>query len=227
RESDHAIQMVQDHLEGVAWLAQKYGGPVALANHAELAGFLHDMGKYTEAFTTYIRNAVLHDDVASSKIDHSTAGAKYLYENFYGKDFLQDLVIETVGMAILSHHSGMQNFIQTDTSQSDYIRRVTNADLPYYQEVVANFEAVPENVKKVKKLLEEAKTEVQEFMSQVEQFNNRERTIHLSYMQKLVFSCLIDADRTDTRCFEEATDVTVSDYASVFEEGYNNLMDQV
>src|SRR5699024_11706555 len=51
--------------------------------------------------------------------------------------------------------------------------------------------------------------------------------LHLDFMLKLVFSCLMDADRTDTRCFEEATDVTVSDYASVFEEGYNNLVDQV
>src|SRR5690625_473688 len=219
--------MVQDHLDGVAWLSRKYGEPVALAAHTELAGLLHDMGKYTEAFTTYIRNAVLYDDVASIKIDHSTAGAKYLYENYYGKDPLQNLVIETVGMAILSHHSGLQNFIQTDTSQSDYIRRVTNADLPHYQEVVANFEDVPGNVDRVIQLVEAAKKEVQEFMEQIKHLNGKERTIHLNYMQKILFSCLIDADRTDTRCFEEATEVTISNYAAVFEEGYRNLMRQV
>lgn len=227
RGSDHEIQMVQDHLEGVSWLARKYGEPVALATHAELAGFLHDMGKYTEAFTTYIRNAVLYDDVAGTKIDHSTAGAKYLYENYYGKDPLQNLVVETVGMAILSHHSGLQNFIQTDTSQSDYIRRVTNADLPHYHEVVANFESVPENVDKVTQMVEAAKKEVEEFMDRVGALNGRERAIHLNYMQKLVFSCLIDADRTDTRCFEEGTEVTISDHSAVFEEGYRNLMHQV
>src|SRR5699024_597856 len=105
RGNEQEVLMLQDHLDGVAWLSRKYGEPVALAAHTELAGLLHDMGKYTEAFTTYIRNAVLYDDVASIKIDHSTAGAKYLYENYYGKDPLQNLVIETVGMAILSHHS--------------------------------------------------------------------------------------------------------------------------
>jgi len=219
--------MVQEHLEGVAFLAQRYGGPVALAAHGELSGLLHDMGKYTEAFTTYIRNAVLYDEVASGKIDHSTAGAKYLFENYYGRDHLQNLVVETVGMAILSHHSGLQNFIQTDTSQSDYIRRVTNADLPHYQEVVANFKAVSGNVDRVKQLIEVAKKEVQEFMDRIKHLNGNERTIHLNYMQKLVFSCLIDADRTDTRCFEDDTEVTVSDHSGVFEEGYSNLMDQV
>lgn len=227
RKSDHEIQTVSDHLEGVALLAQSYGRPAALAAHAELSGFLHDMGKYTEAFTTYIRNAVLYDDVASTKIDHSTAGAKYLFENYYGRDPFQNLVVETVGMAILSHHSGLQNFIQIDTSQSDYIRRVTNADLPHYQEVVANFETVSGNVDRVKQLIEAAKKEVQEFMERINHLNRNERTIHLNYMQKLVFSCLIDADRTDTRCFEEATEVTVSDHSGVFEEGYSNLMDQV
>ncbi len=227
RKSDHEIQMVQEHLEGVAFLAQRYGGPVALAAHGELSGLLHDMGKYTEAFTTYIRNAVLYDEVASGKIDHSTAGAKYLFENYYGRDHLQNLVVETVGMAILSHHSGLQNFIQTDTSQSDYIRRVTNADLPHYQEVVANFKAVSGNVDRVKQLIEVAKKEVQEFMDRIKHLNGNERTIHLNYMQKLVFSCLIDADRTDTRCFEDDTEVTVSDHSGVFEEGYSNLMDQV
>src|SRR5699024_9393824 len=137
------------------------------------------------------------------------------------------LVIETVGMRLLSHHSCLQNFIQTDTSQSDYIRRVTNADLPHYQEVVANFEDVPGNVDGVIQLVEAAKKEVQEFMERIKHLSGKERTIHLNYMQKLVFSCLIDADRTDTRCFEEATEVTISDYSAVFEEGYRNLTHQV
>lgn len=227
RKSDYKIQTVQDHLEGVAWLARRYGEPVELAAHTELSGFLHDMGKYTEAFTTYIRNAVLYDDVASTKIDHSTAGAKYLYENYYGRDLLQNLVVETVGMAILSHHSGLQNFIQTDTSQSDYIRRVTNPVLPHYQEVADNFEAVSGNVEKVTQLIQAAKKEVQEFMERIKHLNGNERTIHLNYMQKLVFSCLIDADRTDTRCFEEDTEVNISDHSAVFEVGYSNLMNQV
>src|SRR5699024_6361471 len=145
RHSDHMEQSVQEHLEGVARLARKYGEPFDLGAHSELSGFMHDMGKYTEAFTAYLKNAVLFDDVATQKIDHSTAGAKYLYDYYYGIDPAQNIVVEIVGMAILSHHSGLQNFVQPDLSPSDFIRRVTNVDLPNYQEVVHNFESVKGN----------------------------------------------------------------------------------
>lgn len=228
RYSDHKEQTVQEHLEAVGLLARKYAEPINLGAHAELSGFLHDMGKYTAAFTTYLKKAVLFEEVANKKIDHSSAGAKYLYDNYYGKDPIQNIVVETVGMAILSHHSGLQNFVQTDLSKSDYLRRVTNAELPYYQEVVQNFESIKRNVDKVRNLMEEAKQEFLKFMERITDVNPKERMIYLNYMQKFVFSCLIDADRTDTRCFEEGTvNTKIADYSGVFIKGYKHLMEQI
>src|SRR5690625_642909 len=93
RESDHAYQSVQEHLESVASLARQYGDTIGFGAHAELAGFLHDMGKFTINFSEYIENAVIHQIVSSSKIDHSTAGAKYLYERFYNGSDPQKLVV--------------------------------------------------------------------------------------------------------------------------------------
>lgn len=147
RQADYVEQTVQEHLEEVAKLARSYGEVVGLGAHAELSGFLHDMGKFTGHFTTYLKNAVLENKVAGEKIDHSTAGAKYLYEQYGEKDPLQDYVVETIGMAVLSHHSGMQNFVQPDLKPSDYVRRVTNKELPYFDEVVANFESCQYRVK--------------------------------------------------------------------------------
>ena len=83
RASDREIQDVQTHLDEVAALARQYGEVAGLGAHAELAGLLHDMGKYTQAFTDYITDAVYHQKVSTTKIDHSTAGAKYLYERYY------------------------------------------------------------------------------------------------------------------------------------------------
>ncbi|GEM_PF-3436287 len=140
REVDCSEQTVAAHLSGVASLARRYGAASDVGALAELAGFLHDMGKFTEHFSVYLRNAVLEHEVAAQKIDHSTAGAKYLYERYYGQAPLQNLVVETVGMAILSHHSGMQNFVQPDLKPSDYLRRVQDDELPFYEEVVQNFE---------------------------------------------------------------------------------------
>lgn len=225
RETDFVEQSVQSHLEEVAALARQYGDPVNLGAHAELAGFLHDMGKLTEHFTTYLKNAVYEGNVAHEKIDHSTAGAKYLYDRFYGKNRLQDHVLETVGMAILSHHSGMQNFVQPDLRPSDYLRRVTNQELPYYTEVVRHFESEKGNKERVAQLLEEAKAEFQLFTKKVKPL--QQPFVHLSLMQKLVFSCLIDADRTNTRCFEENTTIASVENISVFQKGYDSLMEVV
>src|SRR5690625_3525090 len=109
RKSDFSEQSVQSHLEAVAMLARTYGEAVELGAHTELAGFLHDMGKFTQHLTIYLKNAVLENNIAKRKIDHSSAGAKYLYDNYYHNDPVQRYVVETVGMAILSHHSGLQN----------------------------------------------------------------------------------------------------------------------
>lgn len=226
RSSDFTEQSVQAHLEGVSSIARQYGNPINLGAHAELAGLLHDMGKFTRHFTTYLKNAVFEQDVAGKKIDHSTAGAKYLYDNYYGENALQNYVIETVGMAILSHHSGLQNFVQLDFKPSDYIRRVTNEELPHYDEVVRNFESIEGNAERVKVLIEEATNEFREFMKKIKPLTKP--IIYLNLMQKLVFSCLVDADRTNTRCFEENEENNnLSIDKNVFRDGYNELMAQV
>ncbi|TFJ91949.1 CRISPR-associated helicase Cas3' [Lentibacillus salicampi] len=227
RNSDFAEQSVQTHLEDVSLIARQYGNSVDLGAHAELAGFLHDMGKFTQHFTTYLKNAVFKQEVTGKKIDHSTAGAKYLYDNYYDTNTLQNYVVETIGMAILSHHSGLQNFVQLDFKPSDYLRRVTNEELPHYDEVVQNFESIKGNVEKVKALIEEATNEFREFMGKIKPL--AKPIVYLNLMQKLVFSCLVDADRTNTRCFEENEEYNnnVSKSETVFKNGYNELMAQV
>ena len=83
RKSDYKIQTVQEHLTLVSLLAKEYGEKAGFSSMAELAGFLHDMGKNTKAFSTYIQNAVKETGEPLERIDHSSAGAKYLYENYY------------------------------------------------------------------------------------------------------------------------------------------------
>src|SRR5699024_6466864 len=161
----------------------------------------------------------------SERIDHSRAGAKYIYEQYYGKNNVQNYVVETVGMAILSHHSGLQNFVQLDQKPSDYLRRVANKKLPFYDEVIKNFESIKGNIERVERLIDEAVQEFEEFMKQIKSIEKP--LVYLNLMQKLVFSCLIDADRTNTRCFEENDQNKLSNNEGVFQKGYKHLMDTV
>lgn len=224
RETDHSRQTVQAHLESVASLARIYGKSLGFGAHAELAGFLHDMGKYTVKFTEYLHNAVVHGEIATKKIDHSTAGAKYLYENFYDGNDYQKFVVEIVGMAILSHHSGLQNFVQIDMSTSDYIKRVVEKDLAYYEEVKQNFESNEGNRDRVKKLLKEAIKEFKSFMEKLQKTKLVDHPfIYINYVQKLVLSLLLDADRTDTRRFEER-DESLLEQEVPFQTWYDTMM---
>lgn len=86
RESDGAIQTLEQHLRGVASMSGLYAQKLNLKDQGELIGLLHDLGKYSQAFQSYIKSAVglLNQDEdeefvgaagLKGKIDHSTAGA--------------------------------------------------------------------------------------------------------------------------------------------------------
>ncbi|MBS4209384.1 CRISPR-associated helicase Cas3' [Bacillus sp. FJAT-50079] len=241
RESDFKIQTVQEHLQTVSIMAKEFGKKAGFQSMAELSGFLHDMGKNTKAFSVYIENAVKETGEPLERIDHSTAGAKYLYEAYYvdkpkdQTEAVSNLVVEIVGMVILSHHSGLQNFIQTDGSQSDFFRRVCRQDLPYYEEVYREFVSMEGNKEKVEKLYRAAQDEVKSFMLRLQQllhkYQNKERVsplVFYSLVMKYVFSCLIDADRTDTRRFEENdTSAWHQSYQTFFEKSYEHLINQL
>lgn len=241
RKSDYEIQTVQGHLESVSSLAKTFGEKANFQSMAELSGFLHDMGKNTLAFSTYIENAVKETGEPLERIDHSTAGAKYLYESYYvdfpknQKDVITNIVIEIVGMVILSHHSGLQNFIQIDGTQSDFFRRVCREDLPYYDEVRKTFLDIPGNKEKVEELYQASLKEIEIFSVRINKLIQQQKDekkisqfVFYGLVMKYVFSCLIDADRTDSRRFDEGdTSDLHPNYQSFFEESYENLSNQL
>ncbi len=76
-------QSLQAHLHGVSRLAAEFASKFGCATHGELIGLLHDLGKFSEAFQTYIQSAtgLLNQDEdeefvdaagLKGKIDHST-----------------------------------------------------------------------------------------------------------------------------------------------------------
>ena len=49
-EDKSRVQTVLEHLEGTAALAEQFASPFGGGEQARLAGMLHDIGKYSEAF---------------------------------------------------------------------------------------------------------------------------------------------------------------------------------
>ena len=90
RAGDGATQSLETHLLGVGNIARSLAGKVGLKEQGEVVGLLHDLGKYSEEFQSYLRSAVGlinpdEDDYVDArglkgKVDHSTAGAQLVWQ---------------------------------------------------------------------------------------------------------------------------------------------------
>ena len=67
-EDGTRTQTVYDHLAGTARLAGSFAVPFEAQSEAEFAAWLHDVGKYSDAFQLRLKGG--------PKVDHSTAGAQ-------------------------------------------------------------------------------------------------------------------------------------------------------
>ncbi len=82
--------LIDDHLLGVAALAEDFAAAFAAGDWARLAGLWHDLGKYSTAFQHRIRSVSGYDAhiEAPGKVDHSTAGALYAMGSVPDMDFI-------------------------------------------------------------------------------------------------------------------------------------------
>ena len=93
-------QSVADHCESVSRLCRRRGEKIGLAAVAVLLGLCHDVGKAREAFAAYIlEQDPIKKKALHGKIDHSTAGAQWLYQLFGGSDDLtQELTVQILAL---------------------------------------------------------------------------------------------------------------------------------
>jgi CRISPR-associated endonuclease/helicase Cas3 len=198
RETDKKIQPLKDHLHQAKQLAESYGAKLGLRHLAGLAGLLHDLGKYSDEFQDYIHRAAFCPESARVKkgqVDHSTAGGKLLFSMFHNNgSFCGKLLAEIVGNAIISHHANLQDYI-SPAIESGYLKRVQDKKLTGYETAVERFFqeviAKADFVKYVGAVLDE-----------LVEFTDKSPTQSF-FLTKLLFSCLIDADRTNARQFDE------------------------
>lgn len=87
-------QKLADHLRAVGGLAKQFALPLGLADEAEIAGLLHDLGKYAEQFQARLRNPAIHG------INHWSAGATKAAESR----------LSATAFAIDGHHTGIPAF---------------------------------------------------------------------------------------------------------------------
>lgn len=67
RKSDKKHQSVKEHLINVSMYCKRYGENIGISKLAELAGLLHDMGKFSDEFQQYINTAIEHEENGTLK----------------------------------------------------------------------------------------------------------------------------------------------------------------
>lgn len=217
RKSDGQPQSLQTHLTETAEIAKLLASKLDLDQAGELLGLMHDFGKYSRKFQKYIHdetslfNPDLDDEESTpngSKVDHSTAGAQWVYRElrkFGAAQGIGELFGQMLGLCIASHHGeGLIDCLDGEGNQK-WIERFNKTDeLTHLVECERNadevvqqkaYELAGENL--IRSLLKAVKPILSDPAS-----NDKIKEFYLGCLTRFLFSCLIDADRINSSDFE-------------------------
>jgi CRISPR-associated endonuclease/helicase Cas3 len=182
-------QTLKDHLTSVAQLAHTRAQAFGAADWAHLVGLLHDLGKYSQEFQQRLHGS-------NERADHATAGAKVVVDHIVeimGPQFLP--LGKLLAFAIAGHHTGLANGIDEGLERSNLKQRLSlefGKNLPALDELWRLEIELPKTLQTpaLKPHLPQGK------------YTN----FGLMFFARMLFSCLIDADRIDTENHARYTD---------------------
>jgi CRISPR-associated endonuclease/helicase Cas3 len=170
---------LSDHLAGTAALARRFGEPFGAGDLSEAVGWLHDIGKCSDVFQSYLlvcdREGRDAGRSAFPNRDHKSAGARLASKLKAGQ------LAPLLGMAILGHHGGLPDLadgLQALTEAQD-VKEGTLVDLG-----VPDFDVVTRPAWADKKTTDSA--------------DGRALLRDIEMYCRFVFSTLVDADWLDT-----------------------------
>jgi CRISPR-associated endonuclease/helicase Cas3 len=229
RQSDCTPQDLIEHIEGVSALAGKFAGKIGLPSFGELMGLLHDFGKYSSSFQSYIKSAggkIEPDDDEyvdakrmRGKIDHSTAGAQYIWER-KGDSLFWQIAGEIMSLCIASHHSGLIDCLFPDGTDLFTKRMDKSTEKTHINEVrIKVDELVQQNVSSL--LNSPAiENEVRDRLGLIGVgVQSREiGQFMVGFLTRFLFSALIDADRLDSAERQPRAKQEWSHFIEIFEK---------
>lgn len=199
-ENNGRVQTVEEHLEDTAALAGSIGKTFGVESLSWLAGCFHDLGKWRKAFELYIRESESQNIKAiKGKLNHSSAGAVFLYRRYYKGGGLQRLTAQLLCVAILSHHG--LNDCMTAEGDDNFNRRIKELNGLDYEEIVQNLKNSSISLETADEYFNKAMNEVE----RIQRIMSGNKYLSLSFSvgmtERLLLSILIDADRLNTACF--------------------------
>ncbi|MCF4114880.1 MULTISPECIES: CRISPR-associated endonuclease Cas3'' [Dethiosulfovibrio] len=225
RGGDGWEQPLMDHLRNVGRLSESFAGKIGLGDAGKMIGLLHDLGKYSRSFQNYLLSSsgkinpdseeYMDPFSKKGKIDHSTAGAKYIWEKLrgVGKCGQGEVCAQIMALCIASHHSGMIDCLSKDDKLVFWDRMDKPDEGTRYSECLSAME------NELKTLLNESLDDSKvnstvnsffSYLNKTARFSTGEKygfstigAFNLGMTARFLLSCLVDADRIDSAEFED------------------------
>lgn len=216
RRCDQTPQLVFDHLCQTAELCSRFTAKIGLPISGQILGLLHDLGKYSGTFQTFIYAATglageqAHknsENMPAHERDHATAGAQYLWKQIsQNSPPTVKIHIQALCAALISHHSrsGILDFINLQGA-SPFVTRIQKQDHESHLSASLS-EADASIITQIEETITELELheEGRQRISAIRKDLGRELfPFHMALYTRFLFSCLLDADRIDTIDFED------------------------
>lgn len=174
RDGIWIIQSNDEHQKGVAELATSFAGQFGLPSWGHMLGMLHDKGKERLAFQQYIRkvNGLAIDDKNHYEDHHHAFAGGVLATELMGKG-----VLNLLSNQIISHHTGLHDYADVEN--------------------IIEKKQLPEEINKEDIVLDKPQLEKELRDSPFSKVALK----HFHHLSRMLFSCLVDADRLDTERF--------------------------
>lgn len=241
RTSDGSEQRLYDHLIGTAQIAKDLATKIGLPLSGELIGLVHDLGKYSQAFQEYIRKCVAHDKAKAGhktvdddfealklqdkptkgSVDHSTAGGQFIFNlivelqpNSSLKTDQWILLAQILSICIFSHHSGLINIVDK-TGKDTFDKRLSKSSKnSNVLECISSMEtSIKASASKLlEKIIEEEVSVLDQAYSDTSLISKKAAEFNLGFLTRILFSCLIDADRSNSIAFEHQNQACLLEY---------------
>ena len=175
-DGQYVIQTNEEHQKGVATIASKFAKEFGLSYWGYTLGMLHDKGKERAAFQQYIRlanNIPISGKKYYENHQHAFVGG-IIAKNLMGKD-----ILNLLANPIVSHHTGLHDWIDLEN--------------------ILEEKQIPEEIDTANINIDTALLHKEFLASPFIQ--NKIDLKYLHHLSRMLYSCLIDADRLDTEQF--------------------------
>ncbi len=191
-------QTVYDHLLGTARRAAQCLRPAGLENAGYLAGLLHDMGKYTEAFQQYLAAG---DRAGRGSVIHTFQGCRYVMEAFHReKDETRTIICaELIAFAIGAHHGLFDCVDPAHRLGLQY--RAKKQNISYEAARTAFLQEF--SSEEIEALFAKASAEIGRVLDRLDEAyaDDRDYAFASGLLTRLLLSAVIEGDRQDTAAF--------------------------